>query len=41
MVTYDIPVSDALAEALEPISCVDLQLKLPKPLEVNLPFGDR
>ena len=39
MVAYDIPVSDALAEALEPISCVDLQLKLPKPLEVSLPFG--
>lgn len=39
MVTYDIPVSDALAEALEPISCVDLELKLPKPLEVRMPFG--
>jgi len=39
VVTYDIPVSDALAEALEPISCVDLQLNLPKPLEVSLPFG--
>lgn len=39
MVTYDIPVSDALAEALEPISCTDLSLNLPKPLEVSLPFG--
>lgn len=39
MVQYDIPVSDALQEALEPISCADLQLRLPKPLEITLPFG--
>ena len=39
MVTYDIPVSEALQQALEPISCADLALTMPKPLKVELPFG--
>ena len=38
MVTYDIPVSEPLRRALDPLSCADLQLRLPAPLKVDLPF---
>ncbi|GGL14660.1 hypothetical protein [Nocardia jinanensis] len=39
MATYDIPVSEPLEQALAPLSCVDMSLPMPAPLEVNLPFG--
>jgi hypothetical protein len=39
VVTYDIPVSDALQQYLEPLSCTDVALPMPKPLKVDLPFG--
>jgi hypothetical protein len=37
--TYDIPLSEPLAKALEPVSCLDMRLPMPSPLKVDLPFG--
>ncbi|EID74482.1 MULTISPECIES: hypothetical protein [Rhodococcus] len=39
MPTYDIPLSEPLQKALEPLSCADLALPMPKPMKVDLPFG--
>ncbi|HSO69801.1 MAG TPA: hypothetical protein VLQ67_09205, partial [Arachnia sp.] len=39
MVDIDIPVSAPLEKALQPLSCADIALPLPKPLKVELPFG--
>lgn len=39
MVDIDIPVSAPLEKALQPLSCTDIALPLPKPLKVELPFG--
>ncbi len=37
--TYDIPLSEPLQKALEPLSCADLALPMPSPMKVELPFG--
>lgn len=39
MVDIDIPVSAPLQKALQPLSCTEIALPLPKPLKVELPFG--
>lgn len=39
MVDINIPVSESLQKALQPLSCTDIALPLPKPLKVELPFG--
>lgn len=39
MVDIDIPVSEPLNRALQPLTCQDLALPLPSPLKVELPFG--
>ncbi|HEX5336483.1 MAG TPA: hypothetical protein VFW55_11410 [Propionicimonas sp.] len=39
MVDIDIPVSAPLQKALQPLSCTEIALPLPKPLKVSLPFG--
>ena len=39
MVDIDIPVSESLQKALQPLSCSDIRLPLPRPLKVELPFG--
>jgi len=39
MVDIDIPVSAPLQKALQPLSCSDIQLRMPTPLKVELPFG--
>jgi hypothetical protein len=39
MVDIDIPVSAPLQKALQPLSCSDISLRMPKPLKVELPFG--
>lgn len=39
MVDIDIPVSESLQKALQPLSCSDIRLPLPTPLKVELPFG--
>lgn len=39
MVDLDIPVSEPLQKALQPLSCAVIALPKPKPLEVHLPTG--
>lgn len=39
MVDIDIPVSAPLQKALQPLSCAEVKLPMPKPLEVHLPTG--